>query len=143
LQLWFVILLCNFQPSISNKPLVSWHIFKVMIVLDFIFVIRVFLKYLIQGMKLFIRGPKHIKMVGWTLNYLINLHWVANHNQIIFGTFISDKRSLVLNVILNANFEIDNQRITTNIIILNANHSKIQQFHVQFCCLIIFIYFNG
>jgi len=68
---------------------------------------------------------------------------VASHNQIVFGTFISAKKSLVLNVILNANFEIGNQRMITNIIILNANHSKIQQFHVEFCCLIIFIYFNG
>jgi hypothetical protein len=66
-----------------------------MIVLDFIFVIRVFFKVPYSLNEIVIRGPKHIKMVKWTLDYLINLHWMASHNQIVFDTFISAKKSLV------------------------------------------------
>lgn len=28
-------------------------------------------------MKLFIRGSKQVEIVKWTLNFLINLHWVS------------------------------------------------------------------
>jgi len=41
-----------------------------------------------------------------------------------------------MNVISNANFEINTQKIVVNIVTLNANHSKIQQFYVKFCWLI-------
>jgi hypothetical protein len=53
-----------------------------------------------------------------------------------FGIFSSAKRSFILDVIFNTNFEIDNQSVITNTIALNASHSKNQQFHVEFCCLI-------
>jgi hypothetical protein len=46
------------------------------------------------------------------------------------------KKSLVLNVIPNINFEIGSQNMIANTITLNANHSRIQQFHSKFCCLI-------
>jgi hypothetical protein len=45
---------------------------------------------------------------------------------------------LVLDAIFNTNFEIDNQKVITKTIALNANHSKNQQFHVEFCYLINF-----
>jgi hypothetical protein len=41
-----------------------------------------------------------------------------------------------MNVISNANFEINTQKIVANIVTLNANHSKIQQFYFKFCWLI-------
>jgi len=47
----------------------------------------------------------------------------------------SAKRSLILGVIHNIFFDMGNQRMATNAIALNANHSTIQQFHAEFCCL--------
>jgi hypothetical protein len=41
-------------------------------------------------------------------------------------------------VILNANFEINNQKRVANIVVVNENHSKVQWFHVKFCYLINF-----
>ncbi len=35
-------------------------------------------------------------------------------------------------MVSNTNFEIDDQRMVANIVVLNANHSKIQQFHTTF-----------
>lgn len=53
-----------------------------------------------------------------------------------FFIFTNAKKSLVLNVIPNIDFEIGNQNMISNTITLNANHSRIQQFHSKFCCLI-------
>jgi len=46
---------------------------------------------------------------------------------------------LVLNVIPNANFETNSQRIIFNTIALNINYNTIQQFHVKFYYLIKFL----
>jgi hypothetical protein len=35
-------------------------------------------------------------------------------------------------MVSKADFEIDNQRMVTNIVALNANHSKVQQFDTTF-----------
>jgi hypothetical protein len=53
-----------------------------------------------------------------------------------FFICVNAKKSLVLNVIPNINFEIRSQSIIANTITLNANHSRIQQFHGKFCWLI-------
>jgi hypothetical protein len=46
----------------------------------------------------------------------------------------SAKRSLIL-ILHNNFFEMGKQRMASNTIALNAKHSTIQQFHVEFCCL--------
>jgi hypothetical protein len=45
---------------------------------------------------------------------------------------------LILDVILQANFEISNQRMATNKLPLNSNYNKIQQSHAKFYYLIKF-----
>jgi hypothetical protein len=42
-----------------------------------------------------------------------------------------------MNVIFNVNFQINTQKIVANVVTLNANHSKIQQFYVKFCWQIL------
>ncbi len=59
-----------------------------------------------------------------------------NHNQIVVYNFINAKRRLVLDVILNINLEIGNQKMVANTILLNLNHIKIQHLHVDFFSLI-------
>ncbi len=46
------------------------------------------------------------------------------------------KKSLVLNVILNVNFEIANQKMATSIDALNTKHTRIQQSHLGMCYFI-------
>jgi hypothetical protein len=53
-----------------------------------------------------------------------------------FYFFKSVKKILILDAIPNANLEIGSKKMTANTIALNANHSTIQQSHVEFCCLI-------
>jgi hypothetical protein len=57
-------------------------------------------------------------------------------NQTIFCTSTSFKRSLVLDVIPDANLKIDSQKMATIIVALNANNRKIQQSCAKFCYLI-------
>jgi len=46
------------------------------------------------------------------------------------------KKSLILNVILNINFETANQKMVTSIDAFNTEHNKIQQSHLWMCYLI-------
>jgi len=82
-------------------------------------------------MELFIKVLKHVEMVMWTL-ICIGCH---NQDQFLF-IFKSVKKILILDAIPNANLEIGCQKMIGNTIALNANHSTIQQSHVEFCCLI-------
>ncbi len=79
-------------------------------------------------MKLFIKGAKQVE------NGLTNIRLP---NQFALGANVktktyfvhlsqSAKKSLVLNMLFNENLEICNQRMATNIIQLNTNHSTIQ-----------------
>jgi hypothetical protein len=58
----------------------------------------------------------------------------------VFFTLSQNVRmSLILDVILNVNLKINSQRMIGSTIALYANHNKIQQSHVEFCCLIKFL----
>jgi hypothetical protein len=46
------------------------------------------------------------------------------------------KGSLVMDVVLNINLEIGNQKMVANTILLDLNHIKIQHLHVEFFSLI-------
>jgi hypothetical protein len=63
---------------------------------------------------------------------LLNYFALGATIKINFIFFTSVKRILVLDGIPNPNLEIGSQKMTANIIALNANHSTIQQSHAEF-----------
>jgi hypothetical protein len=82
------------------------------------------MKYFKKGMELPIEGPKQVKMGRWTLNCLVDLPWVPPSRSSFFYTFTNVERSLVLNVVPNANRDIGNWRMAISKVPLNAIMTK-------------------